>query len=152
MRTRTSPATGIAGIAGVALRVLTAATVLVSGYVHLKLWNDGFRDLHVIGPAFLVNAAAAGVIAVALVAWRHWLPPVLAVGFGASTLGAFVVSATRGLYGVHEVWTGTWVLTAAVSEAAAVLLGTATAVLAVLPRRSAVQPQQGPSVQRAHLD
>jgi hypothetical protein len=55
--------------------------------------------------------------------WRHWLPLLLAVGFGASTLAAFVVSATVGLFGVHEVWTGGAVLTAAVSEVVAILCG-----------------------------
>ena len=107
------------------LRVLTAAGVLVSAAVHLKLWFDGFRDIHVIGPSFLLNAVAGAVIAVLLLAWRHWVPLFLAVGFGAATLGAFLVSATVGLFGVHEVWTGGPVLTAAVSEVAAIVFGLA---------------------------
>lgn len=106
------------------LRVLIAAAVLVSGYVHLKLWFDGFRTIDKIGPAFMFNAVAGAVIAVLLVAWRHWLPLVLAVGFGASTLGAYLISATVGLFGVHEVWTGSWIWTAAISEIVAVVAGT----------------------------
>lgn len=105
------------------MRILTAAGVLVSAGVHLKLWFDGFRDFHVIGPAFMVNAVAGLVIAVLLLLWRHWIPLLLAIGFGASTLGAFVISATVGLFGSHEVWTGTWVLTAAISEVVAILAG-----------------------------
>ena len=90
--------------------MLAAAGVLVSAAVHLRLWFDGFRDQHMVGPAFMLNAIAGAVIGVLLLTWRHWVPPFLAVGFGASTLGAFVISTTVGLYGVHEVWTGGYVL------------------------------------------
>ncbi len=103
------------------MRLLAAAGVLVSALVHLKLWFDGFRDIHVIGPAFMVNAVAGLVIAVLLLGWRHWVPALLALGFGVCTLGAYLVSATVGLFGVHEVWTGTWVLAAAISEVVAIV-------------------------------
>lgn len=105
------------------LRMLVAAAVLVSGAVHVKLWADGFRDVSVIGPLFLLNAVAALAIAVALLFWRSWLPLLAAVGFGASTLVAFVISATVGLFGVHEAWTGGYVVTAYVSELVALVAG-----------------------------
>ncbi len=105
------------------LRLVTAVAALVSAAVHLVLWFDGFRDIAVIGPAFLVNAVAGVVIAVLLLVRPHWVVAFLAVGFGASTLGAFVLSATVGLFGVHEQWTGGWVLTAAVSEVVCVIGG-----------------------------
>ena len=103
--------------------VVTALAVLVSGVVHLQLWLDGYRDIALIGPAFLLNAVAGLVIAVLLLVWRHWVPPLVAVGFGASTLGAFIVSATVGLFGVQETWTGGAVLTAAGSEVVAIIGG-----------------------------
>lgn len=102
-------------------RLVTAVAVLVSGAVHLKLWFDGFRDISVIGPAFMVNAIASVVIAVLLLRWRHWVPLLLALGFGLSTLGAYLISATVGLFGVHEVWTGWAVLTAAAAEVVAIV-------------------------------
>ena len=68
------------------MRVLAALAVLVSGAVHLKLWFDGFRDIDVIGPSFMLNAVAGVVIAALLVLWRHWIPLFLAFGFGATTL------------------------------------------------------------------
>jgi hypothetical protein len=129
-------------------RIVTAGAVLVSAWVHWSLWRQGFRDFHVVGPAFLLNAVAGLVIGVALVAWRHWVPPLLAIGFGLSTLGAFVVSATVGLYGIHEVWTGSWVLTAAVSEAVAVAGG---ALVLLLDRASRGQSEHRLSVRRVHL-
>ena len=88
------------------LRILAAAAVLVSAAVHLYLWFDVFRHAHVIGPAFMLNVVGGTIIAVLLVTWRHWIPLLLAVGFGASTLGAFIIATTAGLYGVHEHWTG----------------------------------------------
>lgn len=102
-------------------RFLVTLAVLVSAAVHLRLWSTGVRDQHVVGPAFMVNVIAGVVIAVLLIGWRHWLPLFLAFGFGVCTFGAFIVSATAGLYGVHEHWTGAYVWIAAVSEVVAVL-------------------------------
>jgi hypothetical protein len=132
------------------LRAVTAAAVLVSAGVHLWLWFDGYRDIEVIGPSFMLNAVGGAVIAVMLLLWRHWVPPLLAVGFGLSTLGAFVVSATVGLFGVHESWTGGDVLAAAVSEVVAVV-GGAALLLQERARGSAGQPQHRFALRRAHL-
>ena len=103
------------------LRILAAAAVLVSAAIHLYLWFDVFRHTDVVGPAFMVNAIGGTIIAVLLVTWRHWIPLLLAVGFGASTLGAFIIAATVGLFGVHEHWTGWEVWTAAASEVIAIV-------------------------------
>ena len=103
------------------MRLLIAAAVLVSAAVHLKVWLDGYRDLNVIGPAFMLNVVAGVVIAVLLVVWRHWLPLLLAAGFGAATLAAFVTAATVGLFGVHEIWVSTTGITAGVAEIVALV-------------------------------
>ena len=104
------------------MRMLAAAAVLVSAAVHLYLWVDVFRHTDVVGPAFMLNAVGGTVIAVLLVTWRHWVPLVLAVGFGASTLGAFLIAVSVGLFGVHEHWRGWAVWTAAGSEVVAILV------------------------------
>jgi len=105
------------------VRILIAAAVLVSAYVHLKLWLDTMRHVHIIGPAFMVNVVAGVVIAGLLVAWRHWLAPLLAAGFGASTLGALTLASTVDLFGYHERWQGPYVWTSAVVEAFAIVTG-----------------------------
>ena len=104
-------------------RIVTAVAALVSAYVHLKLWLDGMSGIDIIGPAFLFNAVAGLVIAVLLLAWRHWAPGFLAAGFGASTLGAFILSTTVGLFGVNERWVGVEVWAAAVSEVVCIIGG-----------------------------
>jgi hypothetical protein len=130
-------------------RLLAAAAVLVSAVVHLILWFDGVRDQSV-GPAFLLNAVGGGVIAVVLLTWRHWVPPVLAMGFGASTLGAFVIAATVGLFGVHEHWAGGYVWTAAVAEAVALVAG-AVLLIRENPLRSGRQLEHRMTIGRPHL-
>src|SRR3954464_2131354 len=105
------------------VRILTALAVLVSAYVHLKLWLDGFRHLDKIGPAFMANVIGGVVIAVLLIVWRHWLAPLPAVGFGLPTLGPFIISASWGLFGLHEQWVGWTVWTAAGAEVVAIVAG-----------------------------
>jgi hypothetical protein len=133
------------------MRLSAAVAVLVSAAMHLYLWFEGYRDVDVIGPAFLLNAFGGAVIAVLLVVWRHWIPPLLAVGFGLSTLGAFVLSATVGLFGFEESWQGWEVWTAAISELAAVVLGV-MAVIQLDPLPSRGQSQHHASVRGSHLD
>jgi len=132
------------------LRMLAAAGVLVSAAVHLKLWLDGFRDISVIGPAFMLNAVGGLVIAVLLVTWRQWISLVLALGFGISTLGAYLISATVGLFGVHEVWTGVWVITAEVSEIVAIV-ASVLALSRERPWHAAGQSQHQLGLGRAHF-
>ena len=133
------------------MRIVGAAAVLVSAAVHLYLWVDGFRTMSVIGPAFLLNAVGGAVIAVLLVTWRSWVPALLTAGFGVSTLGAFILSATVGLFGLHERWVGWPVWTAAVSEVVAIVVGSLLLVRD-LPASSAGQLQDRPSFRRAHLN
>ena len=132
------------------MRLVTAAAVLVSAAVHLYLWFDVFSGQAVIGPAFLLNAAGGLVIAVLLVRWRHWVPALLALGFGVSTLGAFVVAATVGLFGVHEHWIGWPVWTAAVSEVVAIV-GGAVLLARTVPAGSRRQLQHPSATRRADL-
>lgn len=138
------------------LRLAAAVGVLVSGLVHLWLWFEGFSEIRWIGPLFMLNAVAGVVIAVLLLLWRSWVPPLLAVGFGGSTLVAFLISATVGLLGVHEIFSGTWQIVAGVADVLAVVAG-----LAVLWRgrpttgsagRSAREPQDGFAVRRTDLE
>jgi hypothetical protein len=130
-------------------RLLASAGVLVSAVVHLMMWFNGVRHQSV-GPAFLLNAIGGAVIAVLLLTWRHWAPPLLAVGFGISTLGAFVLATTVGLFGVHDRWAGGYVWTAAIAEVVALVAGGAL-LAREHPLRSEGQLQHWTAVRRPHL-
>ncbi len=140
------------------MRLLAAVAVLVSAVVHLYLWwYDGYKDIDVIGPAFLLNGVGGIVIAVLVLVWRHWIPALLTLGFGLSTLGACVISTTVGLFGVNETWTGWAVWTAAVSEAVAIVTGLVLLAAARPTARtthgaSQGQAQHHTSSGRSHLD
>lgn len=105
------------------VRGLVAAAVLLSADIHLVLYLDGFADIPVIGPLFLVNVVAGLIIGVAVLIIRHWFVAFVAAGFGAATFAAYLISATVGLFGVREqTWDAQAVL-AAVSEVVAAVGG-----------------------------
>src|SRR5256885_9409786 len=98
------------------MRQSAALLVLAAGGVHLYLWFDYFRRVDVVGPLFLLNAASAVILALALA--RSARPAVLLAGlaYAAGTLGFFAVSATVGLFGYHESLFGAWQEVAAAIE------------------------------------
>jgi hypothetical protein len=129
------------------VRMVAAVAAAISSVVHLWLWFDGVKDQGEVGVMFMINAVAGVVIAVLLIGWEHWLPPFLVAGFGASTLGAFFISATVGLFGIEAGWSWyAWV--AAVSEVVCIAAGLwslwTEGWITKLTSRS--QPQDGVSV------
>ncbi len=128
-----------------ALRYVAAALILVGGLVHLKLYDDGYKDVpdQNLGRSFLLNAAASVVIAVALVATRHLLVLLAGLVLVNGTLLAFALSRGPGIFGFTE--TG-WnpspeAAIALVCEiAAAVLLLVLLAPKRTVPRPAATSP------------
>ena len=133
------------------MRVAAAVAVAVSAVVHLYLWFDGYRDVDVIGPSFLLNFAGGVVIAVLLLTWSHWIPALLTLGFGVATLSALVLATTVGLFGLQESWEGWGVWVSAISEVAAIALG-AGLLMRDNPLRSGGELQHHAAVRRPHLD
>jgi hypothetical protein len=106
-------------------RSLAAVAVGVSAVVHLLEWQHGYRDIPWVGQLFLLNAVGGVVLTVLLMVWRHWLPLVGAIGFGAATLLAFVASTTVGFLGVTSRFSGESAWIAAAAEVVAVVAATA---------------------------
>ena len=107
------------------VRLAGAALLLATGGIHLYLWQTGYRDIHLIGPAFLANAVLGALAAVAvLLAPRRRLPWVclLAGLFELGTLGALLLSLTVGLAGFVETWAAPLVVPTIVVEAAGFLV------------------------------
>ena len=137
MTTRTAsgrrPATGVLW----ALRVLGALLLAGMGWIHLDLWQNGYRTISVIGPAFLLNTIAGfGLAALLLVTPRPLLPWVAALGglTALGTLAGLLLATTVGLFGFVEStaadlwWESLWV------EIAAVVVMAALAALAARRR------------------
>jgi len=86
-------------------RIVAAVLILVGGYIHLKLYFDGYRDIPDanLGRSFLLNAAAALVVAAALILWRSVWSLVAGLLLVNATLIGFGLSRTsRGVFGFTE--------------------------------------------------
>jgi hypothetical protein len=121
----------------------TGAGFLVwSAVIHLMLWSDGYSDISVIGPLFLVQGIASIVLAVAIVAFR-WLALIAAGAVaGVATAVGLLLTASVGLFGYVESLTVPYaVLSLAVEFTAAFLLLAGACVLALAaPVRVAGRP------------
>jgi hypothetical protein len=84
--------------------LMAAGAVLVgwSAWIHLHLWQLGYRNVHVIGPLFLSQAFAGFVLAAAVLATRRW--PLAAAGalYMVGTAGGLLTSDWFGLFGFHD--------------------------------------------------
>jgi hypothetical protein len=130
-----------------ALAGIGAAFLVWSGVIHLELWGDGYRDISVIGPLFLVQGIAAIILGVAIVAFR-WLA-LLAAGAvaGVATAVGLLLSVHVGLFGYTESLSVPYAtLSLAVEFTAAFVLLVATGLLAFgVPARAVGGPAPVPS-------
>jgi hypothetical protein len=92
----------IAGLVVLVLAATGAGFLVWSGVIHLMLWSDGYKDISVIGPLFLIQGIVCIVLGVAIVALR-WLA-LLAVGAatGVATAVGLLLSVNVGLFGFTE--------------------------------------------------
>jgi hypothetical protein len=118
------------------VRIVGAGLLLAMALIHLKLWNDGYRDVRWIGPLFMTNAVLGvlGGLAV-LVTPLRWLPWFATLGglLEIGTLIGLVLSLTVGLFGFHETWGGL-VLPTIIVEAAGFLFLCGYGASVLLPR------------------
>ncbi len=87
------------------LRTVIAVLLLISGGIHLRLYHDGYRDVPDIrlGRSFLLDAIAAGLLAVAVMVWRNRLTLLAAAALSVGSLAAFALSRTdQGIFGFSE--------------------------------------------------
>jgi hypothetical protein len=138
---------GIARAAVLALAGIGAGFLVWSAVIHLELWSDGYKDISVIGPLFLVQGIACIVLAVAIVAFR-WLA-LLAAGAvaGVATAVGLLLSVHVGLFGYTESLSVPYAeLSLAVEFTAAFVLLVGAVLLALAePARADGKPSPVPS-------
>jgi hypothetical protein len=131
------------------LRTLCAFLIAISGGIHLRLYLDGYRDIHLdnfagvdISRAFLLNALVAGGLAVFLIAFAA-TPRLATIGelagiaYGAGALAAYAATRTVGLLGFEDSSWSTEARVAKFAELLLVILLTAALVISHrTPRRS----------------
>jgi hypothetical protein len=129
------------------LTAIGAAFLVWSAVIHLELWADGYKDISVIGPLFLVQGIASIVLALAIVALR-WLVLIAAGAVaGVATAVGLLLTASVGLFGYVESLTVPYAdLSLAVEFTAAFVLLVAACMLALsAPARAAGKPSPVPS-------
>ena len=134
---RRPPAPGRGGRRAAAslLRLGCAALLAWIGYIHLHLWQEGYRHIPTNGPLFLLDAVAGFVLAAVLLTWPRPLAGLLAAGYTASTLGALIISLSVGLFGFQESITASFVTESLTIESITMLaLISWTVLMAATPR------------------
>jgi hypothetical protein len=130
-----------------ALTGIGAGFLVWSGVIHLELWGDGYKDISVIGPLFLVQGIASIVLGAAIVALR-WLALLVAGAVaGVATAVGLLLTVYVGLFGYTESLAVPYaVLSLAVEFTAAfvLLLGAVLLALAA-PARAAASPARVPT-------
>lgn len=112
------------------LRIVAAVLILIQAVTHVQRWLEGYRAIDVIGPLFIVNAVAAVVVAVVLVARGGLASGLAGIGLSLVTLVAFALSRQATLFGFSESRWDTLAFFAVGAEVAAVLVLLAWASLA----------------------
>ena len=84
------------------LAVAGAALLVWSGVIHLQLWSDGYRDISVIGPLFLIQGITSIALALALIVFRRLVLLAAGAVLLAATAVGLLLSAGIGLFGYQE--------------------------------------------------
>ena len=112
------------------MRILSAAALLAAGGIHLYLVFNGVGG--VLGVMFVLNAVAALVLAIGMVALRGrplQVATVLSLLFLIATLLALVHALTGGLFGITSTWDFTRVPETVVVESIGIVVLAITTVL-----------------------
>ena len=83
-----------------------SALLAVSAVVHFHLWDsEGYRNIHIIGPLFILQAIIGFVLAVATAIFRKLALVAGSAILAVSSIGALFISIWWGLFGWQESFT-----------------------------------------------
>jgi hypothetical protein len=121
------------------LRILSAILLFATGGIHLFLVFNGTGGI--LGVAFILNAIAAVVLGIAMLALRGrllQLATVLSLLFLIATLLALILALTIGLFGITERWDRPLVPQAVIVESIGIVVLAITAGVMLRAQRAAV--------------
>jgi hypothetical protein len=126
------------------LALAGAAMLIWSAWIHIYLWSDGYKDIHIIGPLFLAQGIACIVLAVPLVIWRALALQAIGAITLAATAAGLLISVNYGLFGLQERLSVPYtVLSLYVEFGGAAVLAAGAGILAI--SSPAVKVQSNPS-------
>ena len=109
-------------VLAVVLRLAAVTALAGIGWIHLHLWQHGYRGLPTIGPLFLGGAAASGSLGAALLLWPSRFVAVAGAGTALGILAGLIVSVNVGLFGFRDSLAAPFAGASVVFEVAAALL------------------------------
>ena len=112
--------------------LLGVALTAVMGLIHLRLWLDGYRQIPIIGPLFILNVVLSGVLVAGLLvapARLRSAAAIITALFTAGTLAGLIASLTIGLFGMQEILQAPLVVPTLIVEPVGVLVLVAAALL-----------------------
>jgi hypothetical protein len=140
-------------VAMLLLRLGSIGLLSADGWVHLHLWQDGYRHIATIGPLFLVGAVSALVVATGLLVRPSRLIGTLGIGLVLGILAGLVASVNVGLFGFKESLSAPFAGESIALEIAAALTLAGWVALDFMkePRRSEHAVRSGPERQSYSL-
>lgn len=103
------------------LYLCDAGLLVISGLIHLYLWDIFYRHVKTLDVLFLVQVVLCLLAALALLATRHLLVVLGAMALMAGTIVGFLLARTVGIFGFHLTFSSGWAYTALLVEAAGVV-------------------------------
>ncbi len=98
-----------------------AALLVVSGLVHLHLWDIAYRHVDTLGPLFILQGVAAIVVGIALVLWPRGVVVLAGLALAVGTIIGFVKALNGGIFGFTLPVVTNWAKLALGAETGAVL-------------------------------
>jgi hypothetical protein len=124
-----------------------ALLLVWSAYIHFHLWNepDGYRSIPTIGWLFLLQSIAGLVIGIGIVAVRRVWAALIGTGLALCTIGGFLISVLRGLFGFQDSWLAPYATQAFAIEVAAAVVLLVAAVLSLVGSAPGVRTGSSPA-------
>lgn len=113
-----------------ALMVAGGVLVLESAFIHLRLWQDGYRSIPVIGVLFLLQAIAGVAIGAAVIGFRRAVVALAGASYLLASIAGLMVSLQGRLFGFRETLLAPYTSLSLAVEIAGVVVLAACAALA----------------------